>query len=209
MGRVLRNMNSQIQEKLTKLFNRAYFISKENLAFAKFPELCKFQMKNGLDLGETYLNDHRCKEFIQSISTVAMNDLHNQITGRQPLSSLACLTKQSTSALLMKTEIVFMRTLENGLAVNKYATIQRVEKSDANGVLASIVNGFENIGINNGKDGLVAIGSNGASVMTGVRNGVIAKLRQDVSWLIGIHCVAHKLELAVLDGIKDVQYLRI
>ena len=47
------------------------------------------------------------------------------------------------------------------------------------------------------------------SVMTGVRNGVIAKLRQDVSWLIGIHCVAHKLELAVLDGIKDVQYLRI
>lgn len=42
--------------------------------------------------------------------------------------------------------------------------------------------------------------------MTGVRNGVIAKLRQDVPWLIGIHCVAHKLELAVLDGIKDVQY---
>ena len=103
-------------------------------------------------------------------------------------------------------EIVFIRTLENGLAINKYATIQGVKKSDANGVLASIVNGFEDVGINSWKDSLVACGSDGASVMTGVRNGVIAKLRQDVPWLIGIHCVAHKLELAVLDGIRDVQY---
>jgi len=198
-------MNSQIQEKLTKLFNSAYFISKENLAFAKLPELCKLQMKNGLDLGETYLNDHRCKEFIQSISTVMKNDLHNQITSRQPFF-FSCMSDQAVDFGVIEEEIVFIRTLENGLAVNKYATIQRVEKSDANGVLASIVNGFEDIGMNNWKDGLVAIGSDGASVMTGVRNGVIAKLRQDVSWLVGIHCVAHKLELAVLDGIKDVQY---
>ena len=42
--------------------------------------------------------------------------------------------------------------------------------------------------------------------MTGVRNGVIAKFRQEVPWLIGIHCVAHKLELAILDGTKDVLY---
>ena len=102
MWRVLRNMNSQIQEKLTKLFNSAYFISKENLAFAKFPELCKVQMKNGLDLGETYLNDHRCKEFIQSISTVMKNDLHNQIQAGNLFSSLACLTKQLTLVLLRK-----------------------------------------------------------------------------------------------------------
>jgi len=95
-------MNSQIQEKLTKLFNSAYFISKENLAFAKFPELCKLQMKNGLDLGETYLNDHRCKEFIQSISTVMKNDLHNQIQPGNLFSSLACLTKQLTLVLLRK-----------------------------------------------------------------------------------------------------------
>ena len=27
-----------------------------------------------------------------------------------------------------------------------------------------------------------------------------------IPWLIGVHCVAYNLELAVLDGIKDVQY---
>ena len=41
--------------------------------------------------------------------------------------------------------------------------------------------------------------------MTGVRNGVIAKLHQDVPWLISIHCAFHKLELAILNGIKDMQ----
>ena len=40
-------MNAQNKEELQKLFNSAYFISKENSAFAKFPQLCKLQMKNG------------------------------------------------------------------------------------------------------------------------------------------------------------------
>ena len=35
MGTLLRNMNSQIQEKLMKLFNSTYFISKENLAWSR------------------------------------------------------------------------------------------------------------------------------------------------------------------------------
>ena len=56
MRTALRNMNAQVNEKLQKLFNSACFTGKENLAFAKFPQQCKLQMKNGVDLGETYLN---------------------------------------------------------------------------------------------------------------------------------------------------------
>ena len=202
MWRVLRNMNSQTQEKLIKLFNTAYFISKENLSFAKFQELCKLQMKNGLDLGETYLNGHRCKKIIQAISSVMRNDLNNMITARLPFLFSCMRIGQLTMALLKKKSYLYA----NGLAVNKDATVQGVEKSDADGVKASIVNGFKHVGINNWREGLVVCGSDGASAMTGVRNGVIAKFRRDVLWLIGIHCVAHKLELAILDGIKDVQY---
>ena len=55
MRTVLQNMNAQVKEKLQKLFNSAYFIRKENLAFAKFPQLCKLQMKNGVDLGKRTL----------------------------------------------------------------------------------------------------------------------------------------------------------
>ena len=168
------NMNSQTQEKLINIFNTAYFISKENFSFAKFPELsCRLQMKNGLDLGETYLNDHRCKEFIQAISSVMRNDLNNMINARRPFL-FSCMADQAIDCGVIEEQIIFIRRIENGLAVNNYATVQGVEKSDAEGVKASIVNDFKHVGINNWREGLVACGSDGASVMTGVRNGVIA-----------------------------------
>ena len=149
-------------------------------------------MKNGVGLGETYLNDHHCKEFTQAISSVMKNDLHSQITSRRPFL-FSCMADQAVDCGLIEEEIIFIQIVEIGLAVNKYAMIPGVKKSDANGVLASVVNGFEDVGINSWKDGLVAFGSDEASVMTGVTNGVIAKMRQDVPWLIGIHCVAHNL----------------
>ena len=39
MRTVLRNMNAQVKEKLQKLFNSAYFISKENLALTEWIEM--------------------------------------------------------------------------------------------------------------------------------------------------------------------------
>lgn len=52
------------------------------------------------------------------------------------------------------------------------------------------------------KNKLVALTTDGASVMTGVNNGVVTKLRADRPNVLGIHCMAHKLELAFSDGIR-------
>lgn len=49
----------------------------------------------------------------------------------------------------------------------------------------------------------MSLGADGASAYTGVRNGVVAKLTQSIPWLLGIHCIAHNLELAILDGLKE------
>ncbi|KAG7172978.1 Zinc finger protein 862-like 5, partial [Homarus americanus] len=56
------------------------------------------------------------------------------------------------------------------------------------------------------KQKLVGIGIDGASVMTGCRNGLIAQLKRDLEKpeLEGIHCTAHKIELAYKDAVKDV-----
>ena len=39
--------------------------------------------------------------------------------------------------------------------------------------------------------------------MVGVRAGVSTLLRNDIPWLVNIHCVAHSLELAAKDAIKE------
>lgn len=47
----------------------------------------------------------------------------------------------------------------------------------------------------------------GASVMMGEINGVACRLKRRVPHIVILHCVAHKLELAVLDAVK-VPYLQ-
>ena len=54
------------------------------------------------------------------------------------------------------------------------------------------------------KDHLIGITTDGASVMTGVNNGVVTQLKRDYPRVKAIHCVAHKLDLAVKDALKAV-----
>lgn len=49
----------------------------------------------------------------------------------------------------------------------------------------------------------VAFGSDGAAVMVGAKKGVATLLKADIPHVISIHCVAHRLELAAMDSIKD------
>ena len=48
----------------------------------------------------------------------------------------------------------------------------------------------------------------GASVMMGQTNGVAGRLKRRVPHIIVLHCVAHKLELTVLDAVKRFPYLQ-
>ena len=53
----------------------------------------------------------------------------------------------------------------------------------------------------------VGMSTDGASVMTGIRNGVVTKIKADVPHLISVHCIAHRLELGIKDCIKQVAYM--
>ncbi|KAF3842485.1 hypothetical protein F7725_024436 [Dissostichus mawsoni] len=53
MACVLQKMPENVREKMTKLFNIAYFVAKEEAPFTMFPSLVDLHHKNGLDLGDT------------------------------------------------------------------------------------------------------------------------------------------------------------
>ena len=63
-------MNEQLQEKMLKLFNTAYYLAVNERPMGDFASLCMLQIKNSVDLGEFYLNDKRYKDFLESISAV-------------------------------------------------------------------------------------------------------------------------------------------
>ena len=66
-----------------------------------------------------------------------------------------------------------------------------LKKADANGVIA--FTGMVEFGLENCKSQTVAFGSDGASVYVGRLNGVVAKLHVEIPWLLGVHCIAHRL----------------
>lgn len=50
--------------------NKEYYYDKNEQPFSDFKELCMLQVKNGVTLDETYLNDKWCHEFIEAIAKI-------------------------------------------------------------------------------------------------------------------------------------------
>ena len=55
---------------------------------------------------------------------------------------------------------------------------------------------------------MCGFGSDGASAMIGNRNGVAAKLKEKVPWLVNNHCVAHRLALASSQAAVTIAYMK-
>ena len=55
---------------------------------------------------------------------------------------------------------------------------------------------------------LTGLVSDGASVMTGKRNGVASLLRKESKVMLNVHCICHRLALACGDANDDVAYIK-
>ena len=108
----------------------------------------------------------------------------------------------ATDSAIQEQDIVFVRVCVAGKVAVSFLSIENTPKADAAGVTASIVRAVEvsletTMPVFNKK--FVAIATDGASVMTGRRAGVVALLRENQPSLLGVHCFAHRLELACRD----------
>jgi len=65
------------------------------------------------------------------------------------------------------------------------------------GIIATINNAFNALDIRNWKTKLIGSSADGASVNLGEKANVAAKLKEDTPRLIDIHCLPHRLELAL------------
>ena len=60
----------------------------------------------------------------------------------------------------------------------------------------------EKAGLKKWKEKLVFFCADGAAVNMGKKTGAAAKLKEEIGHLLSIHCVAHRLELGMVDAIK-------
>lgn len=115
---------------------------------------------------------------------------------------LSLMADGGTDVSTKELELIYVRYLDQGSVVNKFLKVHELKDATADGIISTIGEAIEQAGVNDWKQALVHMGTDGASVYTGRHNGVVAKLTQEIPWLTGIHCVADNLELAALDALK-------
>ena len=85
----------------------------------------------------------------------------------------------------------------------RFYELARLKETDAATIVnTGILPAFERM---NTSASLLAVGADGASVMSGCYEGVAARLARQYPWLIYIHCAAHRLNLIVATYLSKVK----
>lgn len=194
----------------------AYFIPKQGLAINKYPSLCELQKSNNVVLGTNYFNREACVRFLKSISCDLITEDYKHFSDSR-FASVLC--DGSTDKGILEQEAVYVRYMKENEPVTRFIGITNPDTVDAAGIFNAI-NSVLTSNLIDEKQGetldnnvykkLINANFDGASVMSGDVSGVQARLKKKQPGLLYTHCVAHKLELAVLDAIKcDAKYLQV
>ena len=115
---------------------------------------------------------------------------------------------------IIEEEIVYIRYVNMGEPVTKMIGIEAPLSVDAPGILKAIQNALSSLQLlpHDLEDDnylreviynkMISVNFDGASVMAGNLSGVQKRFKDLQPGLVYTHCVAHVLELAVLDSIK-------
>ena len=127
---------------MERLFDIAYFVAKREMPFTSFPHLCHLEMKHGVDLGSTYINDKACKNFVLSIATQLKNELSCKL---QKCRFISVMADSATDVGVHEVEDVYVCHLVEGETVNTFAELKECVNSKADGIKAAVDSVMEDI----------------------------------------------------------------
>jgi hypothetical protein len=205
-GQGLSRASAEERARIEKLVDISYVCAKRQLAFTIFPSLVEMEKRHGVVLGDAYANDKSAKEFTLLVGQEMTAALSTELADAQ---FFTVLVDGSTDVGVQEKELVYVLFInKSGQPVTRLLGLIAVETADALGIVNAIGKAFRHLGISEEtyKSKLVGFMSDGASVNFGVRGGVVAKLRESATWLIAIHCLSHRLELALCDSFKGTYF---
>ncbi|XP_052813311.1 uncharacterized protein LOC128240640 [Mya arenaria] len=121
----------------------------------------------------------------------------------QEAKSISVMFDGATDCGVSEVEIIYCRLVKDGVPREYFVGLQELEHAHSNGVFSAINEAMIKFGCHDWLDKLVGAGSDGASVNIGRNNSVKTRMMDGRQHVVFTHCVAHRLELGVLSGIKD------
>ena len=201
---MLLTLNKVTVERLKHLSRNCHAIGKKGRPYTDYVWICQLYQLKGVDIGTAYLNDKAAAVFMHHIAEVAREELVESVN-LAPFISLIC--DGSTDSAVLEQEMEYVRYVDiHGTIMVRYLACKPMIRPNARAITSAILEAAEMAGAIDWKRKLVALGSDGAAVMQGKSGGVISFLKKEVGdWVVGIHCSAHRLELAVKKAMQGVK----
>ena len=195
----LKSMQTSTFNRLKILFITCHGLALNARPFTDIRFQSEMDKQKGLDVGQTYLNSKAARQFTHYISETVREAIAQDV---RSAPFLAIIIDGATDSARVEQELIYVHYCKQGVIKTKFLAIESVEKADA------VVSGFQksaDIDEPTLYNKLVAFASDGATVMTGHKSGLVTRLRDHQPHLVGIHCVNHKLELSYKDIFKNQQ----
>lgn len=189
-----------------RVFRTCYMIAKEDMSFKKLRKLIELQELNGLHMGSLLFSDHSCCNIIMFVAREMKRELVKYLSGPK-CNHFSIIVDESTTVNNRSVLISYVRIMVNDEVQNVFWESSELSGTTAESIAQTLYDSFtSSLDIDIIKRKLLAVGSDGASVMIGHKGGVTKKFSEliGLSHLPSFHCVAHRLELTVHDACKSV-----
>lgn len=198
---VITNYTSAVTEVHKTEANMALFIADNcaiNLA-DKLTKLCKESFCDSKNVKNLSLGRTKCSAII---SNVLAPDFREKLRNDIGNSAFSLIIDESNDISVTKILGLVIRyySHQKKRIIVTFLDMVDLKECDANAICEAIKSTLIKHGLD--LQNLIALGTDNASVMVGINNGVYKKLKEDVPNLLLIRCVCHSLQLAVSHAVK-------
>ncbi|CAI7841279.1 unnamed protein product [Closterium sp. NIES-54] len=194
-------INSGVEgRRAVRLLRSVVFLCKCDAPISMYPRLMRHLAEQDTpDIPRqsygVYLTRYGFQQMVHCLRTYLTNAQMDHINS-SPFLGLQC--DESTDRTRGKHMIVYLTFIMDRRVVTEFFTLLTMEKCDAGSLFEVLMNHLRSAGVDVSK--LVGISTDGASVMTGKDNGLVARIREHAPHLFSCHCIAHREALAVKDA---------
>ncbi|XP_029981526.1 transmembrane protein C17orf113-like [Sphaeramia orbicularis] len=199
--------DDQAKESITAAMKTVLWMAQEDVANVKFPSLVDLQLENGansLRVLEKEDGSFHYSHLVSGLRECLVSVVEEEMLLEIEESGLFSLeADEATDCTNKSVLVVCIRYLgPDGCPKVRFLGVRELEQTTANAITETLYQLLDAKGLN--KFSMVGLATDGASVMAGVKNGVSTQFKSEVPFLLSIHCMAHRLQLAAEKAANQV-----